>query len=257
MAMQIYIPTLGRSEPIEQPAYAQLSAAGLNPLLVVDKTDKADYSGFNCLRANVKPGIAAKRQWILAHALANSVKFCQFDDDMTISAVDMVDDKCVISKASNARVRQEMNRAEKLLDKYAHGGVHTRHFVNHAKKPFILNRGYIRQIGFYNPALMPKVPKYTGRTAEDVRFMVDCLEQGLDYFMLTSCCMIEIKSANLPSHFTQLDKNVDMIEFTSQYPQFVRDTADGRVTMAYALLLRAAKQRIANSGAKVSVKPSK
>lgn len=239
MTLRIYIPTLGR--PNSQEAYNQLDAAGLKPVLVLDETDAAPYTGYRQLRVAVK-GIAQKRQAIVEHA--GKRKFAMLDDDIVIKAVDFdMLEKCEISLPSSARLTQEFERAEDLLDQYAHGGVHTRHFVNYAKQPYELNRGYYRQVAFFNPKLMGRVPRYTGETAEDVRFMVALLEQGLDYFIMTSCCMTEVKDKALPTHFRQEQKNKDMRDLGDEYPKFVRATKDGRITLSYAGILKAAKHR--------------
>lgn len=241
--MKIFVPTKDR--PNDQRAYMQLEAAELHPVLVVDKSDKADYSKYRHVRVNVK-GIAAKRQACLE--MADGQKFAMFDDDMTISAVD--DDECsppscLITEPSPARVRREIDKAERLLNRYAHGGVHTRHFVNYAKKPFVLNRGYYRQIMFFNPAKMLPVPRYEGRTAEDVRFMLRLLDQGLDYFLLTSCCMVEKEPRWQAQNWSQEEKNADMLELAAEYPKFTRPTKDGRITLTYAGILKHAKRRLA------------
>lgn len=241
--MLIYIPT--RSRPNTQRAYDQMERAGFEPMLVIDDDQKALYKGKRFITTPAGGGIAGARQRALSHA--GKRKHVVFDDDTTIASVDMEGEKCAINNdPSPARVRKEIARADKLLDTHAHGGIHTRHFVNHAKKPVIFNRGYPRQIMFFNPALMPVIPKYVGRTAEDVIFFLKCLDQGLDYFLLTSCCMIEKKSAELRTHFNQEMKNEDMVELVGRrYAEFVKPTRDGRITIGYARVLKAAKARIA------------
>lgn len=242
--MKIFIPTLGR--PDEQLAYQQLVNAGAAPILVVDETEQADYTKFRHVRVSVV-GIAAKRQAILE--MAAGEKFAMFDDEMTINRVDFVDGKCVIAIPTPRRVAAELNKAERLLDKFAHGGVHTRHFVNYAKQPYETNRGYIRGgLGFFNPALMPKVPRFEGNSAEDVRFMIGLLRQGLDYFLLTSCCMVEVKSKTLRSHWTQEEKNADMRTLADENKKYARATKDGRLTLTYAGILKDAKKQLSNQG---------
>lgn len=248
--MKLYIPTRGR--PDEQPAYEQLDAAGLKPILVVDKDEyekNNQYVGKTCL---VFPGggIAAKRQFIVDHA--GDSKFGMIDDDMEIHAVDETltvspqgatpKTKCVISLPDTERILSEFGYVEALLEEFAHGGVHTRHFVNYAKKPYTVDVGYYRQVMFFNPKLMPLKPSYVGNTAEDVRFMLALLRQGLSYFIMTSCCMVERKAKSLPTHFTQSGKDKDMVELAKEFPKFVRVTKDGRVTLSYAAILKAAKK---------------
>lgn len=238
--MKIYIPTLGR--PDEQPAYEQLNRAGLEPWLVVDKSDCSDYSRYRSLEASVR-GIAEKRQWIVEHA--GRQKFCMIDDDMTIGIVYRSGDVCTIDRhPTPGKVRGQFEAANKLLNTFAHGGVHTRHFVNYAKQPYETNRGYYRQIMFFNPALVPRMPAYVGYTAEDVRFKIALLEQGLDYFIMTSCCMLETKAKSLPTHFTQDSKNKDMRALGAEYPDHVRKTKDGRITLSYSGILKAAKKKL-------------
>lgn len=240
--MKVFIPTLGRPGVDEQHAYRQLNEAGLAPTLVIDANDKSDYSAFRWVKVKVK-GIAQKRQAILD--MAKGEKFAMFDDEMTINRVDVVDGKCVIAAPTPRRVAAEVAKASRLLDSFAHVGVHTRHFVNYAAQPYEKNRGYIRGgLGFFNPKLMPKVPRFEGHSAEDVRFMIALLEQGLDYAIMTSCCMIEIKSKMLRSHWTQEEKNEDMRVLASEYPKFTRSTKDGRLTLSYAGILKAAKKRL-------------
>lgn len=240
--MRIFIPTLGRS--CEQRAYVQLTSAGLEPVLVVNKTDPADYASYNHVRVNAK-GIAPVRQAVVQ--LAGRDKFAMFDDDMTLNAVDIEPNgKCSIYEPTPKRLASEIKKIDKLLDKYAHGGVHTRHFVNYARQPYELNRGYLRSVVFFNPALMKTVPRYEGYSAEDVRFMIGLLQQGLDYFIVTSCCMIEKKSKAVPTHFTQEKKNADMLVLGAEYPKHVRPTRDGRITLSYAGILKEAKKRLAD-----------
>lgn len=244
--MKFYIPT--RSRPNTQRAYAQLTAAGFTDVwLVVDRDQEALYRPI-CPKLVLSPigcGIAGARQAALRHA--GQDKHAVFDDDTTLGAVDenIVTGKCTIDNEPDPkRVRAELLSAAKLLDTFAHGGVHTRHFVNYAERPYITNRGYPRQIMFFNPRLIAELPKYRGRTAEDVRFFLACLEQGLDYFLLTSCCMIEKKSADIKTHFNQEMKNEDMLELGEQYKKYVRPTADGRITLGYAQILKDAKKRL-------------
>jgi hypothetical protein len=229
---------LGRSG--EQRAYEQLSQAGFEPTLVLNKTDTADYSGYRHVYVPAK-GIAPVRQAILE--LAAGDKFAMFDDDMTLNRVDVIDGKCVIGVPTPRRLASEINKIDKLLDKYAHGGVHTRHFVNYAKQPYELNKGYHRSVVFFNPALMPVVPRYVGYSAEDVRFMIGLLEQGLDYFIATSCCMIEKKSKVVPTHFTQEKKNVDMYALAAEYPKHARPQKT-HMSMSYRGILKDAKKRL-------------
>jgi hypothetical protein len=111
-----------------------------------------------------------------------------------------------------------------------------------------MNRGYYRQIMAFNPRLWGKpAPTYGGNTAEDVRFMLQLLERGLDYFLITSACMIE----NVPrgqaktwSHWTQEEKNKDMIDLAARYKEHCFINADGRPGLRYAAILKAAKKRL-------------
>lgn len=243
--MQFYIPTKGR--PDEQPAYDQLEEAGLKPVLVVDRSEHDLYLDTARLILTVPDGgIAAKRQHIINHALKQGHhKICVLDDDMEIHAVDKTAvDKATTFRPGSFRLRVEVAAIDELLEVYAHGGIHTRHFVNYAKQPHELNRGYYRQIMFFNLARMPRIPKYVGHTAEDVRFMIALLEQGLDYFIATSCCMKEIKSKVLKTHFTQGDKDKDMRALAAEYPTAARELKDGRVTLSYAKILKKAKKRL-------------
>lgn len=241
--MKVYIPT--RSRPNSQRAHAQMTAAGLKPILVVDEDQLDLYKGFKVVPTAKGGGIAGARQTALAHA--GKAKHAVFDDDTTLAAVD-VDRRTgkvtIVNEPTPKRVAQEMERAEDMLDSFAHGGVHTRHFVNYAAQPFVTNRGYPRQIMFFNPRLIPTLPEYVGETAEDVIFFIKCLEQGLDYFLLTSCCMIEKKSKEVRTHFTQEGKNKDMLALGAQYEKYVRPTADGRITLSYSKILKDAKARI-------------
>jgi hypothetical protein len=254
--LKIYIPTHGRADG-PQSAYHQLNAAGLDPMLVVDESEAHlyDRKRYRLYAAPVK-GIAAKRQWIVEHA--GNKKFVQVDDDMTIAMVDFVFDgdgvsvdyseKCrIVKDPSPAFVKRQFAMMDGMLDDYAHGGFHTRAFVNHAEQPRVLNRGYYRQIMGFNPKLWGKpAPRYGGNTAEDVRFMLQLLERGLDYFLITSSCMIE----NVPkgqkktwSHWTQDEKNKDMVALAKEYERFAFQNPDGRWGLRYAAILKAAKAR--------------
>lgn len=241
--MKLFIPTLGRPGVEEQLAYKQLNDAGLEPTLVLDASDPSDYAGFRNVRVKVR-GIAAKRQAILE--MAKGEKFGMFDDEVTINRVDIVEGKCLIGVPTPRRVAAEIKKANKLLNQYAHVGVFpTRQFINYAKQPYTLNNGYIRGgLCFFNPKLMPVVPRFEGNSAEDVRFMIALLEQGLDYAIMTSCHMREIKSKTLYSHWTQEEKNADMRTLGEEYPNFTRPTKDGRITLTYAGILKAAKKRL-------------
>lgn len=244
--LKIYIPTHGRADG-PQSAYHQLEAAGLEPMLVVDRSeaDKYDSKKYSFYAADVR-GIAQKRQWIVDHA--GKKKFVQIDDDMTIAMVHHVDGRCLIQKDPPPRIlKAEFALLDSLLDDYAHGGFHTRAFVNHAAQPYITNRGYYRQIMAFNPRLwgMP-APRYVGNTAEDVRFMLQIIERGLDYFLITSSCMIEVVPKGQKqtwSHWTQDEKNKDMVKLAQEYKQFAFQNPDGRWGLRYAAILKAAKQR--------------
>ena len=243
--MKIYIPTHGRADG-PQSAYHQLDAAGLSPYLVVDKSEMHDgYKKYRTVLAPVR-GIAQKRQWIVD--LAGKEKFVQVDDDMMVAMVEHENGKCKIIKDPKPKlVRQQFDLMEDLLDEYAHGGFHTRAFVNHAAQPYVLNRGYYRQIMGFNPRLwgLP-APRYVGHTAEDVRFMLTMLERGLDYFLITSSCMIEVVPKGEKktwSHFTQDEKNRDMAELAREYEQHAFRNPDGRWGLRYAGILKAAKRR--------------
>ena len=243
--MKIYIPT--RSRPNSQRAYDQLEAAGLKPILVVHEDQRNLYAVHKRRTIYSPPacGIAAARQFILQHA--GNAKHATFDDDTTLALVeeDPITGKCaIVNDPQPADLRRQIEHADELLETFAHGGVHTRHFVNYAKKPFTVNRGYPRQIMFYNPKLLMTRPSFEGNTAEDVRFFISCLRQGLDYFIMTSCCMIEKPSAELKTHFTQEGKNKDMLQMVEDMDlhEFVRPTADGRITLSYSRILKQAKK---------------
>lgn len=241
--MRIYIPTLGR--PNEQHAYTQLRTAGLDPTLVIDESDESDYDDYQFVRVGVK-GIAAKRQACLH--MARGRKFAMIDDDITFNRADMVEGKLVTGVPTPRRLALEFKNIDKLLNTFAHVGIYpTRQFINYAKQPYTTNNGYIRGGAcFFNPALMPVVPRFEGHSAEDVRFMIALLEQGLDYAIVTSLYVNEIKSKTLPSHWNQEQKNKDMHQLASEHPRFARPLKDGRVTLTYAGILKAAKRRIAD-----------
>tara|TARA_R110002110_G_scaffold145775_1_gene335313 strand:- start:1559 stop:2287 length:729 start_codon:yes stop_codon:yes gene_type:complete len=235
--MQIFVPTLGR--PDHQPAYEQLKAAELDPLLVVDLFDPADYTRYSHIRVQCR-GIAEKRQAILEHA--NGLKFMVIDDDITVRKVVQKNAgaKCKIHNASPDDIRKFMIQADKLLDFYAHGGIHPRAFVNKVPKPHCLNRTYYRQLMFFNPALFIRTPKYTGETAEDIRFMIELLEQCLDYFIITNFCMTE-KEPEKEERWSEETRRADMESLAKLYPHR-RLEKSGRVSLNFRQILKNAKK---------------
>lgn len=245
--LDIYIPTHGRADG-PQTAYTQLEAAGLRPTLVADASEpQQGYRGRRTLFAPVR-GIAPKRQWIADRS--HGRKFMMIDDDIQLASVTHKDDKCVIDKEPSGSLLQvHISAIEVLLEEYAHGGVHTRHFVNYQKQPYIENRGYYRQIMAFNPRLFPQnpPPRFRGTTAEDVRYMLDLLDQGKDYFIYTALCMIEVVPRGQKktwSHWDQQLKNEDMTRLTAQYMNHRFITADGRYALRYANILKDAKKRL-------------
>jgi len=198
------------------------------------------YKKYRHVKAPVR-GIAQKRQFIVEHA--DRSKFMQVDDDMTLAHVYEDGEKVRIENSPTPPlVRIAVKLASDLLDQYAHGGFHTRHFVNYAPRPYVLNRGYYRQIMCFNPKMFKDpAPQYTGNTAEDVRFMLELLKRGKDYFLITDYCMLE----HVPrgerktwSHWSQEEKIKDMKALAKEHEQFSFTTADGRPALRYAAILK-------------------
>lgn len=210
--IRIYIPTHNRNT--EQRAYHQLDQAGLRPVLVVDVTDDADYKGFRVLRASVK-GIAQKRQWILDHA--GPLLHVQVDDDITFSLVEHVGGKCLISPASNKQCKHLFEElAPAMLETFAHGGMHTRHFVNGKAQPYVQNSGYYRQVAFFNPRLFKGEVAYWPaklKTSEDISIMLQLIRQQLPWFLITQYCMVEKEPRGQPQTWSQELKDKDYKAF--------------------------------------------
>lgn len=257
--MKIYIPTRGRWHPWEQRGYRQLEDAGMKPVLVVDSDEKEHYGDYrhvvmpdHTVDVNPLERISVKRQYIIELTKQELIQFgdgkvAQVDDDVTIATVKFGSDNmtCKINDLpSKDEIQAEYGIANELLDKYAHGGVHTRHFVNSAPRKVQLNRGYYRQISFFNLSKMKPIPRYGGGGSEDVKFMIELLNQGLDYFILTSCCMVEKQAKRLPSHFTQEQKDLDFKEVWDKHAAYVKHLRNGRVTLSYSKILKDAKKRL-------------
>jgi hypothetical protein len=82
----------------------------------------------------------------------------------------------------------------KLLEKYAHGSVHSRAFANYAAQhyyPYALNRDRCIRVLCYNKDLFKKPVKFYGKSTADFTMMVQLLKQGLDWFMVTEICTSE------------------------------------------------------------------
>ena len=82
----------------------------------------------------------------------------------------------------------------------------------------------------------------------DVRFMLELLKRGKDYFIITSSCMIE----NVPrgqratwSHWQQDEKNADMVALAKDYAPFAFQTKDRRTALRYASILKHYKKELA------------
>lgn len=240
--MRVYIPTRGR--PSEQPAYHQLEAAGLGPTLVVDNDEAHLYREYRSI-AIPRGSIAFKRQFILEHAAG--AKFAQVDDDVVFHRVSFTGSQCRILTPEPGDLRYDFAQAESDLSAWAHGGIHQRSFVNSAPRQMALNRGYYRQVIFMNPELVrshgKQMPRYEGHGSEDLKFMVKLLEMGFDYFILTSCCISEKRSKELPSHFTQEQKDADLAETWARHAHHTKNLKNGRKTLSFSGILKEAKSK--------------
>lgn len=211
--MNIYIPTRGRAT--EQRAYAQLFAANLDPVLVVDPDEAEQYDP--SMRKLVMPfvgGIGDKRQWIMEqNGLA---KMAMVDDDLRFHKVFAYQDTSADTGWNgytedptpfdlHAFFRVQVFE---LLDTFAHGGMVAKFFAFNWYRKFsshMVNKSHYRQVLFYNPALMvPAPPTFSGNDGdEDTRFLLDLLDLGLDFFIATPMCFSEKRSRSLPTHFSE------------------------------------------------------
>lgn len=243
----IGIPTLGRAH--HQLTYQQLESAGYKPVLFVDDDEDADYGDMRTIRVRAQ-NISDKRQRIMEWA--GNRKVLQADDDLIISTVKHVPNpkhpdrtKCLIKRATNRDIVRMVNRLSKLLDKYAHGGVHVRHYVNFADYPQLINKRYYRQMMAFNPSKFIEPIDYepTWNTGEDIRFKIKLLEQGLDYFILTNFCYHEDEPEDYERWSTE-EKMRDMQDLFNRYP--TRTLKDGRKSVLYHRIIKEAKRAQAN-----------
>jgi hypothetical protein len=198
-----------------QISYWQLEDAGLKPVLVVDESDPYHYRKFRHVRVRVK-GIAAKRQWILDETAG---PHAQLDDDLILNKVTRSGTVKLATKKELQYLFTEM--LPSLMEKFAHGGLHGRGFVNYAAKqhyPYAVNRGRYFRFLAYNRSRFVKPLQFRSsknKTAEDVYSQIDLAMQGLEWFTVVSYCYAEKEYG--PERWTQEQKKADNDEVMTHY----------------------------------------
>lgn len=199
--MNIYIPTFGRHD--HQPVYHQLVAAGLRPVLVVDKRDPYHYNNFEHLRWRFE-SLHDKEHWIAMRQYTVG-PYIQLDDDLTICTARAGQR---IEVATGAEIRAMLIDVQMYFGKrpqLAQIGVHQRAFVNYADKPYTYNKGMFPfRVRAYNPLvwkrpLAPYPIVVDGHN--DVWTWFDLVRQGLDYATITDCCHKDNLYKPKPTHF--------------------------------------------------------
>ena len=237
--MRVFIPTRGRYG--EQHTLAALLDAGVDAWLVVDPDDEPMVSASypNKIVLDKPGGIGDKRQAVLD--LCQDPKLVMVDDDVRFHTVQ--DGRTWSSTPSE--VSSLFALIEETLDQFAHGGVHSRLFVNQKPQPYVNSRSIYRQILCYNRALMPEVPRFSGNEGdEDTRYFLSLLDLGLEYFVITKFCFSERRSRVLPSHFSDSFKrqSTEKLVSSGKYAPYARRTRFGH-TLDFPRILADAKRR--------------
>lgn len=167
--MQIFIPTYGRST--KQTTYHRLTAAGLDPILVVQLRELDKYKDIPMSNIRVLPKyittIAPTRQYILDE-LVRRENFVMVDDDLVFFKR-RDDDPTKLRDITDSELFDAFEEMDDVLTLTPHAGFAAREGANRNTEAYVYNTRIMRVLG------------YNAGTVKDVGIRFDAMEVMEDF----------------------------------------------------------------------------
>lgn len=182
--MHVFIPSFGR--PDSQPTYELFHNLVATTVVVPNKAS-APAGVRYIIRPDKNVGQARQNILNIAREMGEP-RIMILDDDMKFfrrrNVVDGNDKFIATTKPRD--IERLLTTVDRLLNRYAHGGITQRFMAQHTTPPHEENRRYLRSACFNLEAIEAPFPKYRLSVHEDIDMQLQLAARGLPSFLITN-----------------------------------------------------------------------